>query len=370
MADDAARGTKQVAGVAADEATSVAQEAKDQARSLWDQTSSQLSSQAADQKDTLVSWLRNLADELSSMADSAPRGSNGSEAPSSGQAGVATALAHRGADYAQRTASWLGDREPSAVLDEVGSFARRRPGAFLALAAAAGIVVGRLTRGLTSSQDDGDRPQQRRMVTPDVPVRSAGYDADVTAASSWAAAAARGPHRADRTCPSHGSRSSRSTPRVPVRRRPAGCVPRGRTVSQEQSVRSASSRVEDDRSVGELIAAVSQDFSTLMRQEVELAKAEVRESATRAGAGAGLLTGAGVAGHMVLLFLSIAAWWGIAQWIGQAWSGVVLAVFWAIVGLILYSSGRSRLKQVQGVPRTVETTKQIPDALAGKEDSR
>ena len=62
MADDAARGTKQVAGVAADEATSVAQEAKDQARSLWDQTSSQLSSQAADQKDTLVSWLRNLAD--------------------------------------------------------------------------------------------------------------------------------------------------------------------------------------------------------------------------------------------------------------------------------------------------------------------
>jgi hypothetical protein len=73
---------------------------------------------------------------------------------------------------------------------------------------------------------------------------------------------------------------------------------------------------------------------------------------------------------MVLLFLSIAAWWGIAQWIGQAWSGVVLAVIWAIVALILYSSGRSKLKQVQGVPRTVETTKQIPDALAGNEDSR
>ncbi len=191
VADDAARGTKQVAGVAVDEAASVAQEAKHQARSLWDQTSSQLSSQAADQKDTLVSWLRNLADELSSMADSAPRGSNGSEATSTGQAGVATALAQRGADYAQRTASWLGDREPSAVLDEVGSFARRRPGAFLALAAAAGIVVGRLTRGLTSSQDDGDRPQQRRMVTPDVPVRSAGYGADVTAASSWAAPTAQ-----------------------------------------------------------------------------------------------------------------------------------------------------------------------------------
>ena len=141
-------------------------------------------------------------------------------------------------------------------------------------------------------------------------------------------------------------------------------------MSQEPVVRPVSSRVDDDRSVGELIAAVSQDFSTLMRQEVELAKAEVRESATRAGAGAGLLTGAGVAAHMVLLFLSIAAWWGVAQWIGQAWSGVVIAVVWAIVALVLYTSGRSRLKQVQGLSRTVETTKQIPDALAGKEDSR
>ncbi len=191
VADDAARGTKQVAGVAVDEAASVAQEAKDQARSLWDQTSSQLSSQAADQKDTLVSWLRGLAGELSSMADSTARGTNGSEAASSGQAGVATALAQRGADYAKRTASWLGDREPSAVLDEVGSFARRRPGTFLAIAAAAGIVVGRLTRGLTAGQDDDDYRQQRRMVTPDVPVGSAGYTADVTAASSWAAPSAQ-----------------------------------------------------------------------------------------------------------------------------------------------------------------------------------
>jgi Putative Actinobacterial Holin-X, holin superfamily III len=137
-------------------------------------------------------------------------------------------------------------------------------------------------------------------------------------------------------------------------------------VSTDPALRPA----EDDRSIGELIAAVSEDFSRLMRQEVELAKAEVRESATKASAGVGLLSGAGVAVHMVLLFLSIAAWWGIAQWIGQAWSGVVIAVIWAIVALVLYSSGRSRLRRVEGLPRTVETTKQIPDALAGKEDSR
>jgi len=126
----------------------------------------------------------------------------------------------------------------------------------------------------------------------------------------------------------------------------------------------------DDRSVGQLFSAVSEDISTLIRQEVELAKAEVRQSATQAGAGVGLLGGAGVAGHMVLLFVSISAWWGIAQWIGQAWSGLVIAVIWAIIGAVLYSVGRSRLKQVEGLPRTTETAKQIPDALAGHEETR
>jgi len=61
VADDAAEGGKRVARVAADEAATVADEAKNQARSLWEQASSQLSNQAADQKSTLASWLRGLA---------------------------------------------------------------------------------------------------------------------------------------------------------------------------------------------------------------------------------------------------------------------------------------------------------------------
>jgi len=147
-------------------------------------------------------------------------------------------------------------------------------------------------------------------------------------------------------------------------------------MSQEGYRPTGASRVDggrtesDDRSVGELFSAVSADISLLMRQEVELAKAEVRQSATQAGAGVGLLSGAGVAGHMVLLFISISAWWGIAQWIGQAWSGLIIAIIWAIIGAVLYSAGRKRLKQVEGLPRTTETAKQIPDALAGHEETR
>ena len=57
-----------------------------------------------------------------------------------------------------------------------------------------------------------------------------------------------------------------------------------------------------DRSLGDLISEVTADLSTLMRQELELAKAELQQSASRAGKGAGMLGGAAVAGYFVLLF--------------------------------------------------------------------
>lgn len=136
-------------------------------------------------------------------------------------------------------------------------------------------------------------------------------------------------------------------------------------MSEDASVRGGA----PDASVGELFAAVSQDLSTLMRQEVALAKAEVRESASRAGQGAGLLTGSGIAAHMVLLFVSISGWWGLGQFIGNAWSGLVVALVWAIIAASLYVVGRTKLQRVQGLERTTETAKKIPTALAGNEES-
>ena len=90
VADDAAEGGKRVARVAADEAATVADEAKNQARSLWEQASSQLSNQAADQKSTLASWLRALAEELRSMADAPRRDLVAYGSPSAGTPGFAT----------------------------------------------------------------------------------------------------------------------------------------------------------------------------------------------------------------------------------------------------------------------------------------
>jgi hypothetical protein len=122
-----------------------------------------------------------------------------------------------------------------------------------------------------------------------------------------------------------------------------------------------------DRSLGELISGVTQDLSTLMRQELELAKAEVQQSASRAGKGAGMLGGAGVAGYFVLLFLSVALWWAIGAGTGLGWSALIVAVIWGIIAAVLYVAGRKSLKSVRGLPKTADTVKHIPDAVKGNE---
>lgn len=81
-----------------------------------------------------------------------------------------------------------------------------------------------------------------------------------------------------------------------------------------------------------------------------------------------MLGGAAVAGHMVLLFLSIALWWGLGNSIGHGWSALIVAVIWAVVAAVLATVGRSQLKTVTGLPRTTETARKIPDALKGNED--
>lgn len=117
------------------------------------------------------------------------------------------------------------------------------------------------------------------------------------------------------------------------------------------------------RSFGELLGEVTQDLSTLVRQEVELAKAEMRQEAAKAGKAAGLFGGAGVAGFLVLLFLSFALWWGLANVMDQSWAALIVAVLWAIVGGVLFTMARGKAREMRGMPRTAETAKEIPQAL-------
>jgi len=114
-----------------------------------------------------------------------------------------------------------------------------------------------------------------------------------------------------------------------------------------------------ETSVGELIGNISNDLSTLFRQEVELAKAELKQEASKAGKAAGMLGAAGFAGYLVVVLLSFALVAALSNVMDPGWAALIVAVIWAIVGAVLYANGRKKLKTVDPTPRrTVETIKE------------
>lgn len=116
---------------------------------------------------------------------------------------------------------------------------------------------------------------------------------------------------------------------------------------------------ETDESIGELVASITQDVQTLFRQEIELAKAEIREDAVNTAKAASLLGGAGFAGYMVAVLLSLAAVFGLGSLLGLGWASLIVAGIWALVGVALFATGRGRMREVSIKPeRTVESLKE------------
>src|SRR3954471_4005467 len=156
---------------------------------------------------------------------------------------------------------------------------------------------------------------------------------------------------------------------------PAGATPYAEPVAQQNYAADYSGTLgtpmtEQGRpdvegtSVGNLMGEVAKDLSTLMRQELELAKVEIKAEAVKAGTGAGLFGAAGFAGYMVLMFLSIALWWALSHLVGHSWSALIVAVIWGVIGFVAYTMGRKKFKEVNPKPeRTVETLQQVPGAL-------
>ena len=138
----------QVAQTAADQAREVAAETGRQARDLLGEAQGQAQSQASAQQQRAAQQLHSFADEVGQMASN------------SEQSGVATEFARQAADRMHGAASWLEQREPADLLNEVRNFARRRPGAFLIGAAVAGLAAGRLTRGLKDRNSGGQQGGQ------------------------------------------------------------------------------------------------------------------------------------------------------------------------------------------------------------------
>lgn len=138
-AHQTAEAGRQVGGTVKEQASEVVGQSKREAKDLLGQSRSALYDQTQQQQQQVAGKLRTLADDLSSMGDS-----------SEGQAGD---LVHEISSRTGQLADWL-EREPSQLLDDVTSFARRRPGAFLAAALGAGLLVGRLGRGAKDAHDE------------------------------------------------------------------------------------------------------------------------------------------------------------------------------------------------------------------------
>lgn len=148
-----------VMGTAKDKAGEVAGEVGTQARNLVGDLRTQLRDQSYTQRDRLAGSLRQVGDDLDKMAQSTGSGF---------AADVTSQLATRARD----ASTFLSEHDPGDLLENVRQFARRRPGMFLLVAAAAGIVTGRLTRAM-ASRDSSGTPDQPDRFTASRPAPSA-----------------------------------------------------------------------------------------------------------------------------------------------------------------------------------------------------
>lgn len=138
VAGDAKARAADVAGTAKEQAANVASEATDHAKQLFGQATDTLKSQAADQQQRAATGLRGIGDQLGRMAENDE------------EQGVASKVVRDLSNRANSVAGYLEGRDPGSLLGEVKSFAAKRPGTFIAIAAGAGILAGRLTKALAT----------------------------------------------------------------------------------------------------------------------------------------------------------------------------------------------------------------------------
>ncbi|MFN8445914.1 MAG: phage holin family protein [Caldilineaceae bacterium] len=123
----------------------------------------------------------------------------------------------------------------------------------------------------------------------------------------------------------------------------------------------------NNRSLGDLFNELSQDFSYLIRKEVELARTEVMENLNRAQRGIVLMVAAGLLGYAALIVLLVGLADLLYAWTGVFWlSALIIAVAVGVISAVLYFSGRSALSNVRLAPeQTIESLKD--DAQWAKE---
>jgi uncharacterized membrane protein YqjE len=104
---------------------------------------------------------------------------------------------------------------------------------------------------------------------------------------------------------------------------------------------------------------VADDFQRLVRQQLELAKVELKEQAVQAGRAGAMFGVAGLAGLMTVVLVSFAVVFGLAEIMPPGWAALIVGVLWAVVGAATYGTARQRMRKLSPIPeKTVETLKE------------
>lgn len=109
---------------------------------------------------------------------------------------------------------------------------------------------------------------------------------------------------------------------------------------------SAPTPAPDGRSIGALIGDITQDVTTLLREELELARVQLRQEAIRTGK-ATALAGATAAAQLTLLFASVTVCWWLSHYMNLGYAALLIALLWAAVCVALYLNGTHRLRTLR-----------------------
>ena len=116
---------------------------------------------------------------------------------------------------------------------------------------------------------------------------------------------------------------------------------------------------DDQRSLGEIVSDVTQDLTQLLRQEMELAKTEMKDEVAKVGKGAGLVGGAGVAAHLLLLFVSLTAMFALDEALPLWAAALIVAALWGIAAAVLGLSGKKAIQEAN--PQLPETQRSLKE---------
>jgi len=117
---------------------------------------------------------------------------------------------------------------------------------------------------------------------------------------------------------------------------------------------------QEDQPLPELMKTLANQTTSLVRQEIDLAKAEFSEKGKKAGQGAGMFGGAGVVGFLALAALTAAAILGLATVLPDWLAALIVGLVYAAVAGVLALQGRNKVQEA-GPPvpeQTVETVKE------------